>query len=114
MYSTIDIIERVVSERSDIKIYNVSFGPKGAILDDDINRFTYVCDKLSYDAPDGINPLFCIAAGNDGNLEKPLNRIQSPADMVNGLGIGAYSISFLGDKYRSSYSCIGPGREGAK
>ena len=87
MYSTIDIIERVVSERSDIKIYNVSFGPKGAILDDDINRFTYVCDKLSYDAPDGINPLFCIAAGNDGNLEKPLNRIQSPADMVNGLGI---------------------------
>ena len=92
----------------------MSFGPKGAILDDDINRFTYVCDKLSYDAPDGINPLFCIAAGNDGNLEKPLNRIQSPADMVNGLGIGAYSISFLGDKYRSSYSCIGPGREGAK
>lgn len=115
MYTTIDIIENVVRQRKDIKLYTLSFGPKGAILDDEINRFTYACDKLTYDVDDGgVNPLFCIAAGNDGNLEEPLNRIQSPSDMVNGMAIGAYSLNALNDKYRAPYSCVGPGREGAK
>lgn len=115
MYATIDIIEEVVREREDIKLYGLSFGPKGAILDDEINRFTYVCDKLTYDVYEGeVNPLFCIAVGNDGNLDDPFNRIQSPSDMVNGLAIGAYSLGVLNDKYRAPYSCVGPGREGAK
>lgn len=115
MYTTIDIIENVVREREDIKLYGLSFGPRGAILDDEINRFTYVCDKLTYDVDEGeVNPLFCIAVGNDGGLDSPLNRIQSPSDMVNGLAIGAYSLSVLNDKYRAPYSCVGPGREGAK
>ena len=115
MYTTIDIIEKIVHERKDIKLYGLSFGPKGAILDDEINRFTYVCDKLTYDVDEGeVNPLFCIAVGNDGNLENPFNRIQSPSDMVNGMAIGAYSLSLLNDKYRAPYSCVGPGREGAK
>lgn len=115
MYTTIDIIEEVVRERKDIKLYGLSFGPKGAILDDEINRFTYVCDKLTYDVDEGeVNPLFCIAVGNDGNLDDPFNRIQSPSDMVNGIAIGAYSLSVLNDKYRAPYSCVGPGREGAK
>lgn len=115
MYTTIDIIENVVRKREDIKLYGLSFGPKGAILDDEINRFTYVCDKLTYDVDEGeINPLFCVAVGNDGDLDDPFNRIQSPSDMVNGMAIGAYSLSALNDKYRAPYSCIGPGREGAK
>ena len=115
MYTTIDIIEKVVTERPDIRIYNISFGPRGAIIDDEINRFTYVCDRLTYAVDDGeINPLFCIAAGNDGTLESPFNRVQSPADMVNGLAVGAYTLSPLNDKYRAPYSCVGPGREGAK
>lgn len=115
MYTTIDIIENVVRKREDIKLYGLSFGPKGAILDDEINRFTYVCDKLTYDVDEGeVNPLFCVAVGNDGDLDDPFNRIQSPSDMVNGMAIGAYSLSALNDKYRAPYSCIGPGREGAK
>lgn len=115
MYTTIDIIEEVVHNREDIKLYGLSFGPRGAILDDEINRFTYVCDKLTYDVDEGeVNPLFCIAVGNDGNLDNPCNRIQSPSDMVNGIAIGAYSMSMLNDKYRAPYSCVGPGREGAK
>ena len=115
MYTTIDIIEEVVRNREDIKLYGLSFGPRGAILDDEINRFTYVCDKLTYDVDEGeVNPLFCIAVGNDGNLDNPFNRIQSPSDMVNGIAIGAYSMSMLNDKYRAPYSCVGPGREGAK
>lgn len=115
MYSTIDIVEKVVKERTDIKLFNLSIGPKGAIIDDEINRFTYVCDKLTYDVEEGeVNPLFCVAVGNDGDLNPPLNRIQSPSDMVNGLAVGAYSLSPLNDKYRVSYGCVGPGREGAK
>ena len=115
MYSTIDIIEKVVSERKDIKLFNVSIGPRGPILDDDLNRFTYALDKLTYNVEeDEVNPLFCIAVGNDGNAEFPANRIQSPSDMVNGLAVGAYTYNGVGDKIRAEYSCMGPGREGAK
>lgn len=113
MYSTIDIIESVVKQRTDIKIFNISCGPRGAICDDELNRFTYVCDKLTYEV-EGVNPLFCIAAGNDGELEACDNRIQSPSDMVNGISVGAYSYTPLNEKVRAYYSCKGPGREGAK
>ena len=115
MYSTIDIIEKIVKERKDIKVFNLSFGPRGAILDDDLNRFTYVCDRLSYDVEENeVNPLFCVAVGNDGEVEDPFNRIQAPSDMVNGLAVGSYSYNPINDKIRAPYSCVGPGREGAK
>ncbi len=109
LYLIIDNIEKVVKERKDIKIYNISFGPVGPIEDDEIDRFTYVLDKLAYEN----DVIFCVAAGNDGRLEYPFNRIQSPSDLVNGLGVGAFS-HYNGHKYRANYSCIGLGREGAK
>lgn len=108
IYKIIDNIEQVVNTRQDIDIYNISFGPRGPILDDQINRFTFALDKLALK-----NKLFCVAVGNDGDVTEPFNRVQAPSDMVNGLGIGAYSHS-CGKQYRSSYSCIGIGREGAK
>ncbi|TCS75960.1 S8 family peptidase [Pectinatus cerevisiiphilus] len=114
MYTTIDIIESIVKEHKDIKIFNISFGPKGPIIDDDLNRFTYALDKLTYDvSSEDENPLFCVAAGNDGDVIFPGNRVQSPADMVNGLAIGAYTF-VKNEKVRAKYSCVGPGREGAK
>lgn len=115
MYKTIDAIEEVVKSRKDIRLFNLSLGPKGAIFDDSISRFTYVMDKLTYEVGEGeVNPLFCIAVGNDGELEEPLNRIQAPSDMVNGLAVGAYMYANSGEKMCADYSCIGPGREGAK
>ncbi|MCL2288130.1 MAG: S8 family peptidase, partial [Candidatus Bathyarchaeota archaeon] len=112
LYEIIDVIEQVVSSRPDISLYNLSFGPSGAIIDDSINRFTYVLDRLTYELHENArNPLFCVAVGNDGYLIEPLNRIQSPADMVNGLGVGAYSYQ-AGSKIRAPYSCVGCGREG--
>jgi hypothetical protein len=115
LYEAIDAIENIVNSRKDIKLYNLSFGPQGAIVDDSINRFTYVLDQLTYAiADDEINPLFCVAVGNCGDLIEPLNRIQSPSDMVNGLGIGAYTYKTSGSKVRARYSCVGSGREGAK
>lgn len=115
LYEAIDAIETIVSSRKDIKLYNLSFGPIGAIVDDSINRFTYVLDRLTYEVPENeANPLFCVAVGNDGELDEPFNRIQSPSDLVNGLGIGSYTYNTDGAKTRAPYSCIGNGREGAK
>ena len=115
LYESIEAIEKIVEERKDIKLYNISFGPKGAILDDSINLFTYTLDRLAFNVPENEdNPLFCIAVGNDGCLEPPLNRIQSPSDMVNGLGVGSYTYTATKEKTPALYSCVGHGREGAK
>lgn len=115
MYETIDQIEDTVTKRKDIKLYNLSFGPKEPILDDNISRFTYAMDRLTYDVEEGeVNPLFCTAVGNDGDKGEYLSRIQTPSDMVNGLAVGAYTYNLLGEKIRADYSSIGPGREGAK
>lgn len=108
LYNVIDNIENVVNDRDDINIYNISFGPRGPILDDQINRFTYSLDRLALK-----NKIFCIAVGNDGKVMKPFNRIQAPSDAVNCIGVGSYS-KFDGEIYRAEYSCIGEGREGAK
>lgn len=113
LYESIDAIEHVVKTHPEIPLYNLSFGPSGPILEDDISRFTYALDLMSFKR-DGEPPLFCVASGNDGAFPPPLNRIQAPSDLVNGLGVGAYCYSDDGDVCRATYSCIGPGREGAK
>lgn len=115
LYEAIDAIEKVIEGQSNIKLYNLSFGPVGAIVDDSISRFTYVLDLLTYKVADGdINPLICVAVGNDGECDYPHNRIQSPSDMINGLGVGAYTYAADNSKTRATYSCVGGGREGAK
>lgn len=115
LYEIIDAIENIVPAEKDVKLYNISIGPTGSILDDSISRFTYALDRLTYTVEEGeLNPLFCVAVGNDGELIYPFNRIQAPADMVNGLGVGAYTFSEEGTKTRAYYSCVGEGREGAK
>lgn len=113
LYETIDHIEETVRKYSEIKLFNISLGPRMPIIDDELNRFTYALDRLVFDTgKDGINPLFTVACGNDGNAE--MNRIQPPSDMINGIAVGAYTMNGLNEPYRASYSCVGPGREGAK
>ena len=108
LYDAIDAIEKIVPANNNIDVYNLSVGPKGPIFDDSISRFTYACDKLSYD----YNKLFCVAVGNDGNIPG-YDRIQSPSDAVNCLAIGAFTTKD-GSKIKTPYSSIGPGREGCK
>ncbi|OCA72988.1 S8 family peptidase [Chryseobacterium arthrosphaerae] len=108
LYEVIDAIEKIVPENDNIKIYNLSMGPAGPILDDHISRFTFACDLLIQK----YSVLFCTAVGNDGHIAG-YNRIQAPADMVNGLAVGAYS-KIDAEITRAPYSCIGPGREGNK
>lgn len=109
LYEVIDAIEEVVPNNLDIKVFNLSLGPNGPILDDHISRFTFACDLLSAK----YNILFTVAVGNDGKLDGGLARIQSPSDIVNGLGIGSYTKKD-GKLVRAPYSCLGPGREGNK
>lgn len=108
LYDVIDAIENIVPSNPDISVYNLSLGPKGPIFDDSISRFTYACDLLSNQY--GI--LFCVAVGNDGD-SPGYDRIQSPSDSVNCLGIGAYTKND-GVSSRAFYSSVGPGREGSK
>lgn len=108
LYSAIDAIENIVPSHNEIKVYNISLGPSGPILDDSISRFTYSLDLLSYDH----DVLFCVAVGNDGEIEG-FDRIQSPADSVNCLAVGAFTHKD-GIIIRAPYSSIGPGREGCK
>lgn len=108
LYDVIDAIEKIVPANPDIQVYNLSLGPIGPIIDSDVHRFTYSLDRLSK----LYNVLFNVAVGNDGEIIG-YDRIQSPADMVNGIAVGAYSL-YSGKPERASYSCVGPGREGNK
>lgn len=111
LYEVIDIIEKVVPTRKDIKVFNLSIGPYGPISDDYISRFTYVIDGLAQRG----DRLFIVAVGNDGDLpDVGSRRIQAPSDTINGLGVGAYTYNHQNKIIRAPYSCIGEGREGAK
>lgn len=109
LYECIDVIEAAVPARPDVKFWNLSLGPRGPILDDTISRFTYALDALAVAHKAGI----CVAVGNDGEAGPDLCRIQSPSDLVNGLGVGAYT-QRKGKNVHAPYSCQGPGRECAK
>lgn len=111
LYEVIDVIEEVVPKRTDIKVFNLSIGPYGPIEEDYISRFTYVLDSLSGKG----ERLFIVAVGNDGDLPNEEDRrIQAPADIINGLGVGSYTYDINNSIVRAPYSCIGEGREGCK
>ena len=108
LYEAIDVVERAVPARNDIKVFNLSFGPRGPIEYDTISRFTYVLDSLAI----AHKATFFVAVGNDGQVED-YDRIQAPSDLVHGLGVGAHTLQ--GETaIHAEYSCKGPGRECGK
>lgn len=111
LYRVLDWLEEIVTDpqNSRIHVYVLSFGPNMPVEDDEVNRFTSVLDALAYQH----DVLFVIAAGNEGSLNDPFNRIQPPADVVNGIGVGAYSYTSARRVYPAPYCCIGPGRPGS-
>ncbi|HEY4311871.1 MAG TPA: S8 family peptidase [Pirellulales bacterium] len=108
LYESIDVVERAVPARNDIKVFNLSFGPDGPIQDDTISRFTYVLDTLAVTH----KVSFFVAVGNTGDVVG-FERVQAPADLVHGIGVGAFTMQ--GDApVHAPYSCRGPGRECGK
>ncbi|AFJ01496.1 Subtilisin-like serine protease [Methylophaga frappieri] len=101
-----DVLRRITTalEEKQYDFFNLSLGPRVPIEDDEVHVWTSKLDKYLATG----KSLATIAIGNDGEIEGQ-NRIQPPADLVNGLSVGAADTCHAGWK-RASYSCIGPGR----
>ncbi|BFR49475.1 S8 family peptidase [Nitratidesulfovibrio sp. HK-II] len=110
LYALVEAIEQTVrsDENQNIKTYVLSFGPDQPIEDKEIDYFTSTLDRLAFE----LDVLFVVAAGNAGEAASPWNRIQPPADIVNGLGIGAFVHTPDKKPVKTPYSCPGPGRSG--
>jgi hypothetical protein len=109
----VNVLDRIVSvlSKKKYKIANICVGPEIPRPDDDPNLWTSTLDKVAADG----DVLIFVAAGNAGGIltfspeDEDLARIQPPADLLNGMSIGAAN-SRGEDWSRASYSCIGPGR----
>lgn len=112
-YWVLDQIKAAV-EQGGHKLVNLSLGPTLAVEDDlEPNRWTSTLDQLAWEN----DVLFVIAAGNDGDADRAtgLHRVQVPADMANGIAVGACDAPApLKPWGRAPYSSIGPGRHGAR
>lgn len=108
MYWLLDVIKDII-DAGDYHVVNLSLGPQRAFEEDILDRWTAELDELAHRR----DVLFVVAAGNQGaSTDETLRRIQVPADMVNGLTVGACDAD--SPSRRASYSSIGPGRAGAR
>jgi hypothetical protein len=111
LYWVLDRI-RDVLRQEDFDIVNLSLGPyRVAEIDREPDRWTAELDDIAYER----NVLIMVAVGNNGdkNPTLGLNRLQIPADIINGVGVGACDTTGASWQ-RASYSAIGPGRAGAR
>ncbi|MGY0461448.1 S8 family peptidase [Kitasatospora sp. cg17-2] len=110
LYWLLDRIEEQVTA-SDAILVNLSLGPEVVVDDGEPHRWTAKLDQIAYEQ----DVLFVVAAGNNGEEDYESNRIQVPADMVNGLSVGSCDLPHpLPLWSRASYSAVGPGRPGAR
>ncbi|HEU5068171.1 MAG TPA: S8 family peptidase [Sphingomicrobium sp.] len=105
-----DVLERIkntLDSSPKFDFINLSLGPSLPIEDDDVHAWTAVLDEYLADGA----CVATIAVGNDGEADSAarLDRIQVPADTVNGLSIGACDTNEQSWK-RAAYSSVGPGR----
>src|SRR5690606_37492403 len=106
LYEVLNRIDDILSEKK-YEFINFSIGPCLPIDDDEVHAWTAVIDQYLSTG----NIVATIAVGNDGEGDPSIyaNRIQVPADCVNGLAIGACDVPDNNWK-RANYSSIGPGR----
>lgn len=108
----LDEIERVV-RANDYTIVSLSVAPDVPIDEsEEPDPWTSRLDELAREK----RVLFVTAAGNQGDLNRRrgFHRVQIPADMGNGLGVGASTGRAPRPIVRASYSSQGPGRWGAR
>lgn len=112
-YWVLDQIKEAI-EQGGHKLVNLSLGPEVAVEDDlEPNRWTSELDQLAWEN----DVLFVVAAGNDGEEDRAtgLHRVQVPADMANGIAVGACDTPAPTKPWaRAPYSSMGPGRHGAR
>lgn len=107
----VEVLDRIVgyldSHPDHYQFMNISLGPNIPVSDDEITAWTASLD----DRLAGGRAVATFAVGNDGERDAAagLNRLQPPADAVNGLAVGAADAT--GARWtRPGYSCVGPGR----
>ena len=111
-YWVLDQIEEVL-RHDHFPIVCLSLGPDVCVEDaDEPNRWTSTLDRIAYED----DVLFVTAAGNNGMEDHAtgLDRVQVPADMANGISVGACNAAYGADWSRVAYSAIGPGRSGSR
>jgi hypothetical protein len=106
------VLDQIVkySVGHDHRIVNLSLGPPRCMEEDaEPHAWTATLDEIAKQY--GI--LFVCAVGNNGAFER--NRIRVPADMANGLAVGACrSRDAAARVQRADYSALGPGRAGQR
>lgn len=107
LYDVLERIKNTLESSPKYDFINLSLGPALPIEDDDVHAWTSVLDEYLADGA----CLATVAVGNDGEADEAqrLNRVQVPADTVNGLSVGAADCETKMWK-RASYSSVGPGR----
>lgn len=107
----VDVLDRIVNvlATKKYKFANISIGPEFPCPDDEPSLWTAMLDDVAADG----DILIVVAVGNKGEYfdtqDNDLARIQPPADILNGLSIGAATGKENGWE-RARYSCVGPGR----
>ena len=103
------VLKRILAilETRHYPFINLSIGPDLPVEDDDVQAWTTLLDPLLARG----DILAAIAAGNSGEADAASgqNRVQPPADCINGLAVGACD-SQSRPWSRSAYSARGPGR----
>lgn len=115
LYELLDkMLARLRAKRYPLVV--LAIGPNDAVDDAaEPDRFTAELDALMKERDITV----VSAAGNNGELDSALgyDRVQPPADCVNGIGVGASDSRARDPKKRSTrarYSARGPGREGQR
>lgn len=112
-YWVLDQIVKVIREKRHC-IVNLSLGPVMAVEDDqEPDLWTSTLDELAWEH----DILFVVAAGNFGESNRALglHRVQVPADMANGISVGASDYAQPQRPWgRAPYSSMGPGRQGSR
>lgn len=97
-YSSFDVlksIKEIVSNNTDIKVWNLSLGDMLPISPNFISPEAAVLDQIQYD----YGVIFVVAATNK-DVTEPERKIGAPADSINSLVVGAVDF----DKIPTSYS----------
>ncbi len=114
LYWVLDRVVEVLQQPNAPRIANLSFGPDMVIDEEgEPSRWTAELDALAEEY--GVTLI--VAAGNNGEEDDALgfNRVLVPADMVNGIPVGAcLSRRQRGRLRRAPYSARGWGRPGSR
>ncbi len=92
-FSVIKAIKKIVSENSDIKVWNLSLGSSQEINDNFISAEASVLDQIQNEYE-----VIFVIAGTNRSTQK-LTKIGSPADSINGIVVNSVTIDGLASRY---------------